>query len=44
MYCDTMDLVGKVRGHGLAKDHGLVPDHGLVQEICGCLFKLVTFS
>ena len=24
MYCDTMDLVGKVRGEGLAQDHGLV--------------------
>ena len=30
MYCDTVDLVGKVRGQGLAQDHGLVPDHGLV--------------
>ena len=33
MYCDTMDLVGKVRGQGLAQDHGLVPDHGLVHEL-----------
>ena len=39
MYCDTMDLVGKVRVQGLAQDHGLVPDHGLVHEISGCLFK-----
>ena len=38
MYCDTMDLVGKVRGQGLARDHGLVPDHGLVLEISGSLF------
>ena len=37
MYCDTMDLVGKVRGQGLA------PDHGLVHEISGCLFKSVIF-
>ncbi len=37
MYCDTMDLVGKVRGQGLA------PDHGLVHEISGCLFKQVVF-
>ena len=36
MYCDTMDLVGKVRGQGLAQDHGLVPDHGLVHEISKC--------
>ena len=43
MYCDTMDLVGKVRGQGLAQDHGLVPDHGLVHEIIGCLFKSVIF-
>ena len=43
MYCDTMDLVGKVRGQGLAQDHGLVPDRGLVQEISGCLFKSVIF-
>ena len=26
------NLVGKVRGHGLAHDYGLVPDHGLVLE------------
>ena len=44
MYCDIMDLVGKVRGQGLARDHGLVPDHGLVLEICGYLFKSVIFS
>ena len=44
MYCDTiMDLVGKVRGQGLARDHGLVPDHGLVLEISGYLFKSVIF-
>ena len=43
MYCDTMDLVGKVRGQGLARDHGLVPDHGLVLEINGYLFKSVIF-
>ena len=30
MYCDTMDLVGKVRGQGLAHDHGMVPDHDLL--------------
>ena len=41
MYCDTMDLVGNVRGQGLARDHGLVPDHGLVLEISGYLFKSV---
>ena len=39
----TMDLVGKVRGQGLAQDYGLVPDHGLVQEISGCLSKSVIF-
>ena len=44
MYCDTMDLVGKVHGQGLARDHGLVPDHGLVLEISGYLFKSVIFS
>ena len=43
MYCDTMDLVGKVRGQGLAQDHGLVPNHGLVLEISGYLFKSVIF-
>ncbi len=43
MYCDTMDLVGKVRGLGLAQDHVLVPDPGLAQEISGCLFKSVIF-
>ena len=43
MYCDTMDLVGKVSGQGLAQDHGLVPDHGLVHAISGCLFKSVIF-
>ena len=43
MYCDTMDLVGKVRGRGLAQDNGLVPGHGLVQEISVCLFKSVIF-
>ena len=43
MYCDTMDLVGKVRGQGLARDHGLVPDHGLVLEISGYLFKSLIF-
>ena len=37
MYCDTMDLVGKVRGQGLAHDHGLVPVHGLVLEISAWL-------
>ena len=37
MYCDTMDLVGTVRGQGLAHDHGLV------QEISGCLLKSVIF-
>ena len=41
MYCDTMDLVGKVRGERLGRDHGLVPDHGLVHEISGFLFKSV---
>ena len=35
------NLVGKVRGQGLAHDHGLVPDHGLVLEISGYLFKSV---
>ena len=35
MYCDTMDLVGRLRGQGLAQDYGLVPDHGLVHEISG---------
>ena len=44
MYCDTMGLVGKVHGQGLAQDHGLVPDHGLVHEISGCLFKSVNFQ
>ena len=43
MYCDTMDLVGTVRGQGLAHDHGLVPNHGLEQEISGSLFKSVIF-
>ena len=43
MYCDTMDLVGKVRGQELVQDHGLAPDHGLVHEISGCLFKSVIF-
>ena len=43
MYCDTMDLVGMVRGQGLARDHGLVPDHGLVLEISGSLFISVIF-
>ena len=38
MYCDTMDLVGKVRGEGLARNHRLVPDHGLVLEISDSLF------
>ncbi len=38
-----MDLVGKVRGQGLARDHRLVPDHGLVQDISGYLFKSVIF-
>ena len=39
MYCDIVDLVGKVRGQGLAQGHGMVPDQGLVHEISGCLFK-----
>ena len=43
MYCDIMDLVGKVRGQGLARDHGLVPDYGLVLEIIGYLFISVIF-
>ena len=43
MYRDTMALVGKVCGQGLARDHGLVPDHGLVLEISGYLFKSVIF-
>ena len=43
MYCDTMDLVGKVIGQVLAQDHGLVPDHGLVLEISGYLLKSVIF-
>ena len=43
MYCDTMDVVGKVCGEGLGQDHGLVPDHGLVHEISGFLFKSVIF-
>ena len=43
MYCDTMDLVGKERGQGLARDHELVPDHGLVLEISGYLFRSVIF-
>ena len=34
-----MDLVGNVRGQGLAQDHGFLPDHGLVDEISGCLSK-----
>ena len=38
-----MDLVGNVRGQGLAQDHALVPDHGLVHEISDCLFKSVIF-
>ena len=38
MYCDTMDLVGKVRGQGLARDHGLV------LEISGSLFISGFFS
>ena len=38
------NLVGKVRGQGLAHDHGLVRDHGLVLEISGYLFKSVIFS
>ncbi len=38
MYCDTMDLVGKVRGQGLAQDHGLVPDHELVVVYLNQLF------
>ena len=33
------NLVGKVRGQGLARDHGFVPDHGFVLEISGYLFK-----
>ena len=41
MYCDTMDLVGKVRGQGLTRDHGL--DHGLMLEISGYLFRSVIF-
>ena len=44
MYCDTMDLVRKLRGQGLARDHVLVLDHGLVLEISGYLFKSVIFS
>ena len=43
MYCDTIDLFGKVHGQGLAHDHGLVPDHGLGHEISDCLFKSVIF-
>ena len=43
MHCDTMDLVGQVRGQGLARDHGLVSDHGLVLEISGSLFISVIF-
>ena len=43
MYCDTVDLVGKVCGQGLARDHGLVPDHGLVLEINCYPFKSVNF-
>ena len=35
MYCNTMDLVGKVRGQGL------VPDHGLVLEISGYLLFFI---
>ena len=42
MYCDTLDLVGKVHGQGLARDHGMVPDHGLVLEISD-LFKSIIF-
>ena len=37
MCCDTMDLVGKLRGHGLARDPGLV------LEVSGYLFKSVIF-
>ena len=37
MYCDTMDLVGKVRGQGLARGHGFV------LEISGYLYKSVIF-
>ena len=37
------NLVGKLRGQGLAHDHGSVPDHGLVLEISGYLFKSVIF-
>ena len=37
------NLVGKVRGQGLAHDCGLAPDHGLVLEISGYLFKSVIF-
>ena len=43
MYCDIMDLVGKMRGQGLARDHGLVPDHILVLEISGYLFTSIIF-
>ena len=42
MHCDTKNLVGKVRGLGLAHDPGLVPDHGLVLELNGYLFKIYT--
>ena len=41
MYCDIMDLVGEVRGQGMAQDRGLVPDYGLVLEISGYLFQSV---
>ena len=37
------NLVGKVRGQGLAQDHGLVPDHELVLEISYYLFRSVIF-
>ena len=37
------NLVGKVRGQGLAHDHGLVPDYGLVLEITGYLLNRLFF-
>ena len=37
------NLVGKMRGQGLAHDHGLVADHRLVLEISGYLFKSAIF-
>ena len=37
MCCDTMDLVGKLRGHGSALDHGLV------WKVSGYLFKSFIF-